>query len=68
MRAVGPEYAELSYLSMTPPPPPGPPLRRNIEKFDRPLYAQLWKRLGSSGHRTLDPNKADYFYIPVDFR
>ncbi len=42
--------------------------RKNIEKFDRPLYTQLWKRIISSGHRTTDPNKADYFYIPADFR
>jgi hypothetical protein len=44
------------------------PCSRNIEKFDRPLYAQLWKRIISSGHRTLDPDSADYFYIPTDFR
>eukprot|EP00798_Chlamydomonas_sp_ICE-L_P001579 gene1579-32966_t len=41
---------------------------RNIEKFDRPLYSQFWKRIISSGHRTLDAANADYYYIPVDFR
>ncbi|KAG1666621.1 hypothetical protein FOA52_005830, partial [Chlamydomonas sp. UWO 241] len=41
---------------------------RNIEKFDRPLYAHIWKRIISSGHRVLDPELADYFYIPTDFR
>ena len=89
------------------PSPCSPPRRRNIEKFDRPLYAQvavggvpilpilpiisihlsvtillivpiliaflcvpdqIWKRIISSGHRTLDGATADYFYIPVDFR
>eukprot|EP00195_Chlamydomonas_chlamydogama_P007154 CAMPEP_0202896838 /NCGR_PEP_ID=MMETSP1392-20130828/5751_1 /ASSEMBLY_ACC=CAM_ASM_000868 /TAXON_ID=225041 /ORGANISM="Chlamydomonas chlamydogama, Strain SAG 11-48b" /LENGTH=484 /DNA_ID=CAMNT_0049582321 /DNA_START=368 /DNA_END=1822 /DNA_ORIENTATION=+ len=41
---------------------------KNIEKFDRPLYVQLWKRIISSGHRTLDADEADFYYIPVDFR
>ena len=45
-----------------------PPRRRNIEKFDRPLYAQIWKRIISSGHRTTDGSTADLYYIPVDFR
>jgi hypothetical protein len=51
-----------------PSPPPSPARRHNIEKFDRPLYAQIWKRIISSGHRTLDASSADFFYIPVDFR
>lgn len=41
---------------------------RNIEKFDRPLYSQLLKRIISSGHRTTDGAAADYYYLPVDFR
>lgn len=41
---------------------------KNLEKFDRPLYAHIWKRILSSGHRTLDPDEADFFYVPVDFR
>ncbi len=45
------------------------PLRsKNLDKFDRPLYAHIWKRILSSGHRTLDPGEADFFYVPVDFR
>ncbi len=42
--------------------------RYNIDKFDRPLFAHLWKRIISSGHRTLDPDTADYYYVPTDFR
>ncbi|KAG2488240.1 hypothetical protein HYH03_013231 [Edaphochlamys debaryana] len=41
---------------------------KDLNKFDRPLFAHIWKRIVSSGHRTLDPDEADYFYIPVDFR
>ncbi|GIL60956.1 hypothetical protein Vafri_15768 [Volvox africanus] len=48
--------------------PPRFTTHKNLEKFDRPLYAHIWKRIISSGHRTLDGNEADYFYIPVDFR
>lgn len=42
--------------------------RHNIEKWDRPLYAHIWKRIISSGHRTLDGDKADFYFLPTDFR
>ncbi|PNW83252.1 hypothetical protein CHLRE_05g233450v5 [Chlamydomonas reinhardtii] len=48
--------------------PPRFTTHKNLDKFDRPLYAHLWKRIISSGHRTLDGGAADYYYIPVDFR
>ncbi|KXZ46236.1 hypothetical protein GPECTOR_45g106 [Gonium pectorale] len=48
--------------------PPRFTTHKNLDKFDRPLYAHLWKRIISSGHRTLDPQEADFFYVPVDFR
>lgn len=41
---------------------------RNLERHDRPLYVHIWQRLLSSGHRTADPQRADYFFVPVDFR
>ncbi|KAG2424819.1 hypothetical protein HXX76_014240 [Chlamydomonas incerta] len=48
--------------------PPRFTTHKNLDKFDRPLYAHLWKRIISSGHRTLDGAAADYYYVPVDFR
>ncbi|PNH10148.1 putative glucuronosyltransferase, partial [Tetrabaena socialis] len=48
--------------------PPRYNMHKNLDKFDRPLYAHLYKRIISSGHRTLDGNEADFYYVPVDFR
>ncbi|EFJ44782.1 acetylglucosaminyltransferase [Volvox carteri f. nagariensis] len=37
-------------------------------RMDRPVHLMFWQRLMSSGMRTLDGNKADYFYIPINTR
>lgn len=37
-------------------------------RLDRPLHVLFWQRLMSAGVRTLDGDKADYYFIPVNTR
>lgn len=49
--------------------PPEMNVKRNMYRLDRPaLFFTLWERFLTSGHRTPDPEEADYFFIPVSPR
>ena len=56
--------------TISPKPAYWPPLcRRDIHKVDRPpLHLAIYERLLTGGHRTNDPSKADFFYVPITSR
>ncbi len=42
--------------------------RGNTRRMDRSLHLLFWQRLLSSGARTADPDRAEWFYVPVRVR